>query len=428
MEWVKTVLNAVRVAVDGVSANLDRLKIKVANLEEGIKKWVESLDWIPVAEKGQEVILAEVYVENPSSTPGVEALKMPVVGFTYNVSFNGTMYDCDAYLYDFYGTEVTAIGAPLDDELEATDETIPFTFLFAEQDGKVGAFLFTGEKNVTVSINRAIDNSNTIPYSFLPEQLIIQLAEKVGKQDPVFKGTFSQNRKKNTTIGKNSHAEGYGNEASGDSSHAEGQTTLANGAESHAEGFQTKAVGDESHAEGMSTKADNACSHAEGCETTASGINSHSEGYKSTASGDSAHAEGEGTTAKGSSSHAEGAYTSASGKYSHAEGKLTTAKGDYSHVEGRSNIEDTKNKYAHIVGNGTADSKRSNAHTLDWAGVPWFKGRPQFGGTAQDDGSQSVVANGDKEFILASSTEGSTKKFKVTVDDSGTLKATEITA
>lgn len=428
MEWIKTVLNAVRVAVNGVSANLDRLKIKVANLEEGIKKWVESLDWIPVAEKGQEVILAEVYVENPSSTPEVEALKMPVVGFTYNVSFNGTMYDCDAYLYDFYGTEVTAIGAPLDDELEATDETIPFTFLFVEQDGKVGALLSTGEKNVTVSINRAIDNSNTIPYSFLPEQLIIQLAEKVGRQDPVFKGTFSQNRKKNTTIGKNSHAEGYGNEASGNSSHAEGQTTLANGAESHAEGFQTKAVGDESHAEGMSTKADNACSHAEGCETTASGINSHSEGYKSTASGDSAHAEGEGTTAKGSSSHAEGAYTSASGKYSHAEGKLTTAKGDYSHVEGRSNIEDTENKYAHIVGNGTADSKRSNAHTLSWAGVPWFQGRPQFGGTAQDDGSQSVVANGDKEFILASSTEGSTKKFKVTVDDSGALTATEITA
>ena len=83
-------------------------------------------------------------------------------------------------------------------------------------------------------------------------------------------------------------------------------------------------------------------------------------------------------------------------------------------------------KYAHIVGNGT-NGNRSNAHTIDWKGVPWFQGRPQFGGKAQDDGSQSVVANGDKEFILASSTEGSTKKFKVTVDDSGALTATEIT-
>ena len=96
-------------------------------------------------------------------------------------------------------------------------------------------------------------------------------------------------------------------------------------------------------------------------------------------------------------------------------------------MQGKYNIEDNSGKYAHIVGNGTGAEERSNAHTLDWAGVPWFQGRPQFGGTAQDDGSQSVVANGDKEFILASSTEGSTKKFKVTVDDSGTLKATEIT-
>lgn len=97
-------------------------------------------------------------------------------------------------------------------------------------------------------------------------------------------------------------------------------------------------------------------------------------------------------------------------------------------MQGKYNIEDKSGKYAHIVGNGTDLAKRSNAHTLDWAGVPWFQGRPQFGGTAQDDGSQSVVANGDKEFILASSTEGSTKKFKITVDDSGTLTATEITA
>lgn len=96
-------------------------------------------------------------------------------------------------------------------------------------------------------------------------------------------------------------------------------------------------------------------------------------------------------------------------------------------MQGKYNIEDKSGKYAHIVGNGTDLAKRSNAHTLDWHGVPWFQGRPQFGGTAQDNGSQSVVANGDKEFILASSTEGSTKKFKVTVDDSGTLKATEIT-
>ena len=40
--------------------------------------------------------------------------------------------------------------------------------------------------------------------------------------------------------------------------------------------------------------------------------------------------------------------------------------------------------------------------------------------------SRNVVLEGDKEIILSSSTSGSTKKFRVTVDDSGTLKATEI--
>ena len=97
------------------------------------------------------------------------------------------------------------------------------------------------------------------------------------------------------------------------------------------------------------------------------------------------------------------------------------------HVQGKYNVVDCKGKYAHIVGNGEDDSNRSNAHTLDWNGVPWYQGRPQFGGTAMDNGSQTVMANGDKEIIFASSTAGSTKKFKITVDDSGALSATEVT-
>lgn len=143
--------------------------------------------------------------------------------------------------------------------------------------------------------------------------------------------------------------------------------------------------------------------------------------------GDSSHAEGFNTEASGDSSHAEGFSTTASSRYSHAEGYNTLASGDGSHVQGAYNVEDTSNVYAHIVGNGKRSSKRSNAHTLDWNGVAWFQGRPQFGGTAQDDGSQTVMANGDKEIILTSSTTDSTKKFKITVDDTGTLTTTEIT-
>ena len=42
--------------------------------------------------------------------------------------------------------------------------------------------------------------------------------------------------------------------------------------------------------------------------------------------------------------------------------------------------------------------------------------------------SQKVVLEGDNEIVLSSSTSGSTKKFKITVDDSGTISATEVTS
>lgn len=143
--------------------------------------------------------------------------------------------------------------------------------------------------------------------------------------------------------------------------------------------------------------------------------------------GQYSHAEGLNTTASGEYAHAEGYASEASGFSSHAEGRYTIAASPSQHVQGKFNAEDTAGKYAHIVGNGTSTADRSNAHTIDWNGVPWYQGRPQFGGTAQDNGAQTVVGNGDKEIILASSTSGSTKKFKITVDDTGTLSATEVT-
>ena len=45
----------------------------------------------------------------------------------------------------------------------------------------------------------------------------------------------------------------------------------------------------------------------------------------------------------------------------------------------------------------------------------------------EDAVRKKVVLEGDKEIILSSSTSGSTKKFRVTVDDSGTISATEVT-
>lgn len=157
------------------------------------------------------------------------------------------------------------------------------------------------------------------------------------------------------------------------------------------------ASGEASHAEGMATTASGKYSHAEGKETKAEGYQSHSEGSK--------------TTAKGDHSHAEGALTSATRTGAHAEGWQTIASSAFQHVQGQYNIADSTDTYAHIVGNGKRDTSRSNAHTLDWNGNAWYAGTVE--GTAM---------------IVKSSTEGSSKRFKITVDDSGAITATEITA
>ena len=151
------------------------------------------------------------------------------------------------------------------------------------------------------------------------------------------------------------------------------------------EGVDTTASGTSSHAEGERTTALGVVSHAEGSYTIASGYISHAEGISSTASGNYSHAEGRSTTASGECSHVEGNFTTASGIDSHAEGSNTIASSGNQHVQGKYNIEDTTNTYAHIVGNGTADNARSNAHTLDWQGNGWYAGKLSQDGVPTED-------------------------------------------
>lgn len=126
-------------------------------------------------------------------------------------------------------------------------------------------------------------------------------------------------------------------------------------------------------------------SSAIGMRAEASGQCSHAEGMYVTSSGNCSHAEGNLTKATGDGSHAEGGGTIASGNCSHAEGNLTRASSEYQHVQGKYNIEDTANKYAHIVGNGTDDNNRSNAHTLDWQGNAWYSGKVTTGAAPVED-------------------------------------------
>ena len=89
--------------------------------------------------------------------------------------------------------------------------------------------------------------------------------------------------------------------------------------------------------------------------------------------------------------------------YTVAMGSGTAASGENQLVQGQYNVKDTENKYAHIIGNGTSDTARSNAHTVDWNGNAWFSGGAKIGGASYDDASAKELAT--KEYVDSKSSD-----------------------
>ena len=175
----------------------------------------------------------------------------------------------------------------------------------------------------------------------------------------------------------------FGNltKASGNKSSAFGGETTASGENSVATGNKTTASGKDSVSIGRETIASGEDSLAVGKLSQATGLRSIAGGFKTESTGGNAVSFGNMTKATGTHSIAIGDQTIAEGEASFAEGRQTIAKRRSQHVYGEFNIADSegtanynRGKYVHIVGNGTADNKRSNAHTLDWNGNAWFAG------------------------------------------------------
>ena len=244
----------------------------------------------------------------------------------------------------------------------------------------VGIWVLQENLNDTHNYISKIEYYNEGNFNLLDKKYIPYMVGKKLKNNAEIFNDMENNK----ASGYASHAEGIATTASGDASHAEGSTTTASNNCSHAEGGGTIASGSYSHAEGFSTTASGNFSHAEGFSTTASVNFSHAEGDSTEASGEASHAEGSGAIASGDYSHAEN-YASAEGNNSHAEGYWTYASSANQHVQGKFNIKDTTGTYAHIVGNGTADGARSNAHTLDWNGNGWYQGKLSQDGTPTED-------------------------------------------
>lgn len=137
--------------------------------------------------------------------------------------------------------------------------------------------------------------------------------------------------------------------------------------------------------------AESSCAIGRYCRTLERG--SFAQGEDTMARGFGSHAEGIGTVTVGNYSHAEGGYSEAYGWCSHAEGNGTLALDSCQHVQGKYNLEDNST-YAHIVGNGTNNDNRSNAHTLDWKGNAWFAGNITLG-----ENNYAVLTTNDVKVI-----------------------------
>lgn len=206
----------------------------------------------------------------------------------------------------------------------------------------------------------------------------------------IFNSYYGQG--KNSAKGKRSHSEGMYCTATGDYAHAEGYGNEADGKYSHVEGLTTQTadtyfkeetvLSDLSNTENVlelgSLSNNQSAQHAEGHSTTAIGSSSHSEGKETIALGSNSHAEGCNTFSNGINSHSEGYQTISYGNTSHSEGIYTVAGSKYQHVQGKTNVIDTADKYAMIIGGGAeskenlknapSPSDRKNIFTVDWSG------------------------------------------------------------
>lgn len=113
--------------------------------------------------------------------------------------------------------------------------------------------------------------------------------------------------------------------------------------------------------------------------------------------------------------------------YTHSSGKIDSCVCTkyYSSYDLVKSDEYKDSKYAFIIGNGTSDTERSNAHALDWEGNAWYAGDVYVGstsGTNKDDGSKKLAT---EEYV-----DTKIDKFKNTpfIEGSGTTDSTAKTS
>ena len=247
--------------------------------------------------------------------------------------------------------------------------------------------------------NYRVLDTNNITDLIISQLEISYIDSKYFDHDMTIINSISMNRRGG--IGTYSTALGGSCKATGHSSFANGLACEALGDYSTAVGKGSFATGEAGLSNGLMTTAGREA-FATGRYSEATGRGSLATGNSTKATGQYSLAEGQSTQATASYSHAEGLGSIATASAAHAEGNYTIAASANQHVEGKYNIEDSATKYAHIVGNGTSTSARSNSHTIDWNGNAWFAGDVYVSSTSgidQDEGSKKLATEGYVETL-----------------------------
>lgn len=312
----------------------------------------------------------------------------------------------------------------------------------------------------TINITRQPETSNELLLNWLSENAyrlgVNKYTQALGDNSHAEgSGTYAE--------GKSSHSEGARTTASGNASHAQGADTKATADYAHAEGQGSLASGLGSHAENEWTVAEGTFSHAEGCFSKAMAERSHAEGSHTEAAGRWSHAEGLYTKTKGDGSHAQGSKSIAYGNVTFTAGVETIAVNANETVIGQYNIPTvsskttnrtyignwapgveykapqcvryndnfylckskhtsaepfdetkwtlfngtTQSKNLLTIGNGTSDTNRSNAMTIDYAG------NTQIAGQVSSSADKPVDVPQFRNSVLVSEVPTDLSKFTI---------------
>ena len=157
-----------------------------------------------------------------------------IPGQTYAVILNGATYECVARLYNdanaligngtIYGDGYEANGEPFSCDWY-DDGTI---YLNAAKSGTYTVSIY-GFLTVIHKIDKKFIDMPDLPDNLATTDDLAAVQStannKMDKNNPTGNGSFSMNRKPGTTVGTNSHAEGYQTTASSYCAHAEGYYT-----------------------------------------------------------------------------------------------------------------------------------------------------------------------------------------------------------